>query len=109
LDATWPPESLPDDKTRLAINIHTLLRALRLTKDELGRVLQEEAREGRGKHTLNLSPFCIVVQSLLNRQPKKMLELLQSERSRTKLMIPQEIQLPSNFPKGDLRNAVLLP
>jgi len=107
LDATWPPEMLPDDKTRLAINIHTLLRGLRFTKDELGTVLQEEADQGRGKHTLNLSPFCIVVQSLLNRAPERMLEFLQSERAKTKLMIPQEIQLPTSFPK-ELRNAVFL-
>jgi hypothetical protein len=107
LDTTWPPGLLPDDKTRLAINIHTLLRALRLTKNELGTVLQEEANQGRGKHTLNLSPFCIVVQSLLNREPARMLELLLSERVKRKLMIPQEIQLPSSFPK-ELRNAVYL-
>lgn len=107
LNATWPPESLPDDKTRLAINIYTLLRALRLTKDDLGSVLQEETSQGRGKNTLNLSPFCVVVQSLLNRKPEEMLELLQSERVRIKLVIPQEVQLPGHFPK-DLRNAIVL-
>jgi len=43
----------------------------------------------------------------LNRLPEKMLELLQSERVRIKLMIPEEVQLPAHFPK-DLRNAIVL-
>lgn len=107
LNATWPPELLPDDKTRLAINIHALSRALRLTKDELGGVLEEESNQGRGKNTLNLSPFCVVVQSLLNREPARMLELLQSERVRIRLLIPQEVQLPNQFPQ-ELRNAIRL-
>ncbi len=108
LKTTWSPELLPADRTRLAINIHSLLRAIRLTNDELASILQEEAEQGRGRHTLNLSPFCVVVQSLINRKPEKMLALLQSERVRTKVMIPREIQLPVNFPK-ELRNAVFLP
>jgi ppGpp synthetase/RelA/SpoT-type nucleotidyltranferase len=107
LNATWSPEFLPDNKTGLAINIHSLLRAVRLTKDELGEILQEETDQGRGKHTLNLSPFCVVLQSLLNREPEKMLEFFQSERIKRKVIVPREIQLPARFPE-QLRNAVFL-
>lgn len=60
------------------------------------------------RSALTLLALLDLVQSLLNRKGERILEMLQSNRSRMKVMIPREIQLPADFPQ-DLKNAVFLP
>lgn len=58
-------EALPKDIVRLCKNTQSLLYALRLSGDELAEILEKEREEGRGPHISNLSPYLIVVQSII--------------------------------------------
>lgn len=106
INELWQPISLPNDKKRLAENIDSLLTNVKIDSATLRKVLVKETELGRGTKILNLSPYATIVQSLLNREPRKMKTYLTGRKHSFKIYIPREVELPVSF-SSDLTNAML--
>ena len=106
--AQWDPDELPHDLKRLARNITDLLRGLSMEVDRLEMILDQEKATRAGRHPANLSPYGTVVQYLFTAEKEKMISLLKRRESTTKVLIPQEIELPEGVDRTELRNAVFV-
>lgn len=104
----WAPDELPADVRRLAENITNLLDGLRLNVARLEEILEQGKSKREGAHPLNLSPYATVVQYLFEAEQAKMISLLNNEKSRTRILIPEEVSLPDDINRADLRNAIFL-
>lgn len=115
LKSTWSedPDKLPADIRRLAENVLVLLRSIRLTPTDLKTDLIAEQSEGRGSLIETLSPFGIVVQTLLLRHERAMRELLldsagrrdRRRRAPWRVVIPAEVEVPDSINPTDCRLA----
>jgi ppGpp synthetase/RelA/SpoT-type nucleotidyltranferase len=103
----WTKDELPEDVRRLAINITTLMEALRLEIGRLEEILNDGKAQRAGAHPANLSPYATVVQYLFSAEKAKMVSLLTTD-GRTKILIPEEIELPGDIDRAHLRNAVFV-
>lgn len=108
LHEQWPPDALPKDLRRLAQNFLTVARAVDMSIDEFRLVLNKESEAGSGKQTLNLSPYGILIQSLLRQSSSRMKGVFTDARSRTKILVPSEIELPNDFNPEALTNAIFV-
>jgi hypothetical protein len=61
----WDKVLLPNDMKRLAENTRDLLNYLSQNLDWLKNIIQLETADGRGSNIMNLSPYWIVVQSII--------------------------------------------
>ncbi|MBT9547790.1 MAG: hypothetical protein IV090_20540 [Candidatus Sericytochromatia bacterium] len=110
--SNWEQSSLPQDIIRLSKNIQDLLKLLDLNSDILAKILIDESKAGRGKSILNLSPYGIIIQSIIHQKPDVILNALsarntgQRRRRFPKIFIPDEIDLPSSFRREELVNAI---
>lgn len=104
----WSKDELPHDVRRLASNITTLLEALRLNIGRLDEILNEGKSQRGGTHPANLSPYATVVQYLLNAEKEKMVALLEGEEKESKILIPDEIELPACINREKVKNAVFV-
>ena len=94
LTGKWPKEHLPKDLIRLSKNILHVLDCLKIDVEELGKLLDEESKVGRGTSTLNLSPYFIILQTIINRDPAKVQGFFSSNSTvKTKLVVPSELEL----------------
>ena len=106
LREVWPPEFLPTDLRRLAENIRTVMK---LTDIELGRLrilIEAERNRQKGALSVNISPYAIVVQSVLWHEPEKIREGLAAANRREKILFTQELELPDWVHSASLVNAV---
>lgn len=87
----WQQDTLPNDLVRLSESVHFLLKQLDVTLDELQVFLDAEFKEGRGTQTTNLSPYFIIVQTIINRNPQKVTDFFSDENDTSKIVIPSEI------------------
>ena len=71
-------------------------------------ILNERKHARAGAHPSNLSPYSTVVQYLFEAERSRMLTLLSNEKSRRKVLIPQELELPAGVDKGKLKNAIFV-
>lgn len=92
----WRPEDLPADKRRLAQNINGFIETIGVSVRELNEVLKVEKHNKRGSLIRDLSPFLIVVQSIFNTHPDKIIEYLQnsSDGNSSKILITPEMTIP---------------
>jgi ppGpp synthetase/RelA/SpoT-type nucleotidyltranferase len=104
----WAKDELPEDVRRLAVNITTLMDAVRLEIGELEKILNDGKALRAGTHPSNLSPYATVVQYLLSAEKGRIVSLLECAESRTKILIPDEIELPPDIERVKLRNAVFV-
>lgn len=111
LNEVWQATTLPKDRTRLAENINTLISVIDVNLDELRDVINAETVQGRGTHILSLSPYAIIIQSLFNQKPNKLIGYLTSPKTtkKFKVYLHKELELPSTMDVSQLRNAVLYP
>jgi ppGpp synthetase/RelA/SpoT-type nucleotidyltranferase len=108
IKSQWGPDELPKDVRRLAMNISNLTEALRLKIGRLEQILNEGKAARAGAHPANLSPYATVVQYLFVNEKEKMISLLRDDKSRTRVLIPEEVELPADINKTDLKNAVFV-
>ena len=106
--AQWGKDELPKDVRRLATNIIALAKGLSIEIDRLEKVLNDGKAARAGAHPSNLSPYATLVQYLFDAERDKMLSLLRSDKVRVRILIPQEIELPPDIERADLRNAVFV-
>lgn len=106
--AQWSADELPTDIRRLAENINDLRRALRVEIADLAALLTAGKATRGNTHPANLSPYSVIVQYLAESARDKLEEALTSARSRFKVLIPAEIELPPDLDKAACRNAIFL-
>lgn len=104
----WGKDELPVDVRRLAGNISNLIEGLRLEIVRLEEILNDGKAQRSGTHPANLSPYATVVQYLFNAEKDKMVKLLTSDESRTRILIPGEIVLPADVDRATLKNAIFI-
>jgi len=101
----WEKDDLPRDRRRLAVNILQLLEGIRMDAEELKDILLKATVEGRGARTRNLSPFGVVLQSILDQNPEKIISHMK-EGSSKRVFLPREIELPGKMESSQLKNIV---
>lgn len=108
LRALWSAEDLPTDVRRLAENIQALAAAVKINVTRLRAILERQQQQGKGALTRNLSPYGIVVQSLLSECPEQLMALLSAADVRRKVVIPAEIEWPAELDRRQGRNALFI-
>lgn len=88
-------EDLPDDKRRLSQNVLALIDTLEISIQELEKIVVEETKAGKGSLLKNLSPFQIIVNSIYNQEPDKILKFLRMRKdSKYKILLSPEMSIP---------------
>jgi ppGpp synthetase/RelA/SpoT-type nucleotidyltranferase len=108
IKSQWTQDELPQDVRLLATNISNLVEALRLKGGRLEQILNEGKAARSGNHPTNLSPYATVVQYLFISEREKMISLLRDRAGKTKILIPEEIELPADIDRTEFRNAVFV-
>ncbi len=108
LKELWRDELLPQDVRRLAENINDLCEACKVDTAALRDILDKETAAGRGPLTLDLSPFGVVVQALLQHRPDELTTVLCAPVRKRKVVLPSEIELPASIDRNTWVNAVFL-
>lgn len=106
--AEWNADELPTDVRRLAENVTALRRALRVEIPDLEALLTTGKATRGNTHPANLSPYGVIVQYLAEAARDKLEEALTSTRSRFKVLIPAEIDLPPDLDRTTCCNAIFL-
>ena len=90
LKKNWTDEFLSKDIIRMSKNVSQLLEQLDVGIKELQELLDKETNSGYGRKTLNLSPYFIILQTVINRNSEKIKKFMQVD-SKYKIPIPSEI------------------
>ena len=107
--AEWTVPDLPRDVRRLAENVKGLMELMKLRINQLKSALDAEKSRGRGPLTQNLSPYGIVLQTLLTEFPAEFKSaLILQDAWRQKIVIPAELPLPEDIDRSLCRNAIFL-
>jgi ppGpp synthetase/RelA/SpoT-type nucleotidyltranferase len=109
----WPKEDLPGNVRRLAENLMGLAKLVRLNAGALRALLLEEQEQGRGPAIRNLSPYGVVVQTLLDRKKGEFAAGLkrQSEldaKRRRPVVLTRELELPPEVQTELWKKATIL-
>ena len=91
LTNNWSQDNLPNDLIRLSESVNFFLEQLKINTAKLQRLLNAESNDGRGTKTLNLSPYFIIVQTIINRDPELIRNFLSDKVSPSRIVIPIEI------------------
>ena len=108
LRALWSAQDLPTDVHRLAENIQALVEAVNIDVPRLRAILESQKQQGKGPLTQNLSPYGIVVQSLMSECPAQFIALMSNAVERRKVLIPAEIDWPAEFDRRQCINALFI-
>lgn len=108
LRGTWEPASLPRNIKSLAESVQQVCDLAQISMEELRQALEADIARGQGLRSVNLSPYGIIIQALLNHQQKKVLDLLRSDREGKKVFLPSEVMLPEGVDVAMLRRAAVL-
>jgi hypothetical protein len=101
----WEPALLPKDLRRLAENVHGLCRALRISGDDLWKIIDQATAAGEGAKTLNLSPYAAVLASLVRSKGADLFTPLSHPKCRDTIFVENEIDLPA-LPKEALERII---
>lgn len=89
-------EDLPNDIVRLCRNTDELLKAINLKTGELRQILKDENDQGRGTNFKNLSPFLLLIQSIVNQKPNVIETFFKNEsQQKFKIVLPKELNVSS--------------
>jgi Region found in RelA / SpoT proteins len=103
----WGKELLPNDMKRLAENTRDLLDYLSQNLDWLKNIIQLETAAGRGSNIMNLSPYWIVVQSIIETMGwMEFLKRIDKSLNNKKNTFPiiQELERPENINLNNFPN-----
>lgn len=94
---SFPEESLPADLLRLSGIILSLKNFFRIDLNFIADILQKETEQNRGVTTLNLSPYGIILQSIINQSPKTFEEGFTKKNAKyfKGFYIPNEVDIDS--------------
>jgi ppGpp synthetase/RelA/SpoT-type nucleotidyltranferase len=110
LVSQWAASDLPADVRRLAENVRGVTGLIGLNAMRLGLALAAERARGKGTLITNLSPYGIVVQTLIAQHPDKFIEAVTSGRSKIHrpILVSAELDLPSGLDPARCTNAVFV-
>lgn len=94
LQSHWSNDELPENLRGMSETIQLILKDAGLTPTDLGEALSAEKAEGGGNLPTNLSPYGVIVQTLMRRRANAIVGLLKSPKSRSKIIITPEIEVP---------------
>lgn len=101
----WAENRLPMDLIRLIDNVIQLLKTFNLDLKILENDLLEETKQGRGNLTLNLSPYLVILQTLINQQTNTVNNHIKKDNKK-KILIPQEIDITKIIANIDGKNVI---
>jgi ppGpp synthetase/RelA/SpoT-type nucleotidyltranferase len=104
----WKTHQLPTDVVRLAKNVSSLSKALGIEIAEIRRIIDKETLVERGVKTLNLSPYGIIVQSVINQEPEKVKAFLAKDIKGFKLFLPKEVEITAALEPLEKKNLVMM-
>jgi ppGpp synthetase/RelA/SpoT-type nucleotidyltranferase len=90
---SWDSEDLPADTLRLSRTVFDLLKALGLSVKELEIILAAETGVGKGVKTRDLTPYTIILQSIINQKPDFIKKFDSNTKNRFKIFLPKEVSL----------------
>ena len=90
-----------------AENIYYLIKAVDIDLPRLREILQIETELGKGTKILNLSPYSIIIQSLLNQESVRMINYLTGRSKPFKVYITTDLEMPPGLDLARLTNAVI--
>lgn len=97
LKQKWPEDSLPEDLKHLADNVISLLNLFKIQLSDLEKIIEAENFAGRGTELKNLSPYGVIVKSVMNQKPD-LFQTAQSNRMvKNKFLITPELESNINF------------
>ena len=91
----WSLEELPKDFVKLSENVLELLECLNISIHDMQTYLDVETCAGRGTKTLDLSPYFILIQTIINQKPKKLDDFFKDSTKFSKIVIPKEVDSKS--------------
>lgn len=97
LQKEWPAEALPRDTVRLADCVRDLIKTLGIELKQLRLWVDEASQAGKGIYTLNLSPFGVIVSTVLSHADGLgALKRLAGRNRRVKkqILVPAELEFP---------------
>lgn len=89
----WELDDLPSDKRRFAQNIDNLLGAIKIDLSELDQILEIETGQKRGTQIRDLSPYLIVIQSIINQRKDIIERFINGDPAKFKLLITSDMSL----------------
>ena len=104
----WDQGDLPQDVRRLAKNVYVIADAMSITQRGLRQVLEQEKEAGRGPHIRNLSPYGIVVQTLMKERRDQFRGMLANPKAGVRVLIPEELELPVGIDESKCVNAIFV-
>ncbi len=104
----WDDSKLPKDLFRLAENVSAVMRALKISHATLSIILHSEYWLGRGAKIHNLSPYCCIVQSIINSETKKTKKFLKKKKSKVKILITEEMDIPNKIRVSKSKNLLFV-
>lgn len=104
----WPSDQLPHDLRRLAENILTLARILRLEPTDVWAAVDEATAMGDGAKSLNLSPFSATLAALIRKHQAGLFTDLAKSKNKDRIFVPAEVVLPV-LDEGTLAKIVRVP
>ena len=108
LKSYWKDNQLPNDLTRLADSINSLITALDISIQDLKSIIEKETKKGRGAELLNLSPYCSIVQSIIKVDANRIQEYLNSKDSKFRLLVTREMDIPDSLIGIESKNIVFV-
>jgi len=97
LKKMWPADSLPNDLKRLAENIRTVMKIANINVKRLGELLEQEKERQKGDMPLNICPYSVVVQAVAWHDGARLQTGLENTKGKEKLLVTQEMDLPTWF------------
>jgi ppGpp synthetase/RelA/SpoT-type nucleotidyltranferase len=92
----WRHDELPENLRGLAETVRTILWDAGLTVNHL-RTALETAKASSGGLPANLSPYGVILQSLLRSNETQIDAMLRSRLKRAQILLTPEVELPSTF------------
>lgn len=100
IQSIWDASALPADLQRLAQAVRSAARLLQVKIDDVFASVKADTLAGAGARNLNLSPFGVIVQCILQNHQidvNTVLESVQKKKRFDKIMIPKLIDIPGHL------------
>jgi hypothetical protein len=108
LNNYWNRDELPENLRGMAETIRSILQESGLKIDQLKETLDREFVKS-GSMPSNLSPYGAIIQSLMKDHFRAIERMLKGQRSRVRLFLTSEIELPEDIKISEFRDRIIGP
>jgi ppGpp synthetase/RelA/SpoT-type nucleotidyltranferase len=106
LKEIWNGDFLPDDLRRLAENTRNVMTLADIKVSRLKELIEEERKRQKGNLPINISPYSIIVQSVVWHEPGKLRSRLIDKQRKEKLFLTDEMEVPDWMKSKDMINII---